>query len=198
MSVLVLTTLVGLTAVSVAGWWLRGPILPGTALVVLALSLILAAAAGPAPHGIVVSAAVLGVLAAAAGGGPLTVAVLALARRDGAAEPGPEAPGSEPGPSAAPRPARVLRGGTWIGVLERLATIGALLAGLPEGLAVVLAVKGLARYPELREDGGAVARSGGLPGATRSGGISEEFIIGTFTSVLWAAGVAACIRLLAA
>ena len=44
-------------------------------------------------------------------------------------------------------------------------------AGRP-GLAIVLAVKGLGRYPELRsqEDTGA----------------AERFIIGTFTSVLWA------------
>lgn len=45
----------------------------------------------------------------------------------------------------------------------------AVLTGWPEGIAVVLAVKGLARYPELRD-----------PRA------SEYFIIGTFTSVLWA------------
>jgi hypothetical protein len=40
-------------------------------------------------------------------------------------------------------------------------------------MAVVLAVKGVGRYPELRH-----------PGAT------ERFIIGTLTSVLWAAAAA--------
>ncbi len=59
-----------------------------------------------------------------------------------------------------------------IGLLERAAVAAAILAGWPEGIAVVLAVKGLARYPELRE-----------PQA------SEQFIIGTFTSVLWAIAV---------
>ena len=66
----------------------------------------------------------------------------------------------------------VLRGGAWIGALERLGVYVALVAGWGPGLAIVLAVKGLGRYPELRsqEDTGA----------------AERFIIGTFTSVLWA------------
>lgn len=67
-------------------------------------------------------------------------------------------------------PDTVLRGGLVIGALERTAVVASILAGWPEGIAVVLAVKGLARYPELRR-----AQS------------SEYFIIGTFTSVLWAA-----------
>ncbi len=72
----------------------------------------------------------------------------------------------------------VLRGGAWIGALERLGIYVALVAGWGPGLAIVLAVKGLGRYPELRsqEDSGA----------------AERFIIGTFTSVLWAV---ACVGL---
>ena len=62
-----------------------------------------------------------------------------------------------------------LRGGTWIGLLERIAIAATLWAGWPEGLAVVLAVKGLGRYSELDKDGAA-----------------ERFILGTFASVLWA------------
>ena len=76
------------------------------------------------------------------------------------------------GPDGA-RAKAVLRGGTWIGVLERLAVTGCLLAGLPSGVAVVVAVKGLGRYPELREN----------PGA------SERFVIGTLASLLWSAGL---------
>ncbi len=74
------------------------------------------------------------------------------------------------------RAGEVLRGGAWIGALERLAVFVTLIAGWGPGLAIVLAVKGLGRYPELRnqEDSGA----------------AERFIIGTFTSVLWAAGCA--------
>ena len=46
----------------------------------------------------------------------------------------------------------VLRGGAWIGALERLAVFVTVLAGWPEGLAVTLALKGLGRYPELRTE----------------------------------------------
>ena len=69
----------------------------------------------------------------------------------------------------------VLRGGTWIGVLERLAITGTVLAGYPEAIAVVLAVKGLGRYPELRS-----AKSEHRAKAT------ERFIIGTLASYIWA------------
>lgn len=68
-----------------------------------------------------------------------------------------------------------LRGGTWIGVLERLAVTGTLLAGEPGGVAVVVAVKGLGRYPELR--------AGDDPA------VSERFVIGTLASLVWAAAV---------
>ena len=67
----------------------------------------------------------------------------------------------------------VLHGGAWVGALERIAVVAALVAGWPEGIAVTLAVKGLGRYPELR-----------APAA------AERFIIGTFASVLWACGCA--------
>nr|WP_276582347.1 hypothetical protein [Cellulomonas sp. RIT-PI-Y] len=68
-----------------------------------------------------------------------------------------------------------LRGGTWIGVLERLAVTGTLLAGEPGGVAVVVAIKGLGRYPELR--GGDDA------------GVSERFVIGTLASLVWSGAV---------
>jgi hypothetical protein len=66
----------------------------------------------------------------------------------------------------------VLRGGLWIGLLERAAVFATLVARWPEGIAVVLAVKGLGRYPELR--------TGHRPA------LAERFIIGTLVSVLWA------------
>jgi hypothetical protein len=71
----------------------------------------------------------------------------------------------------------VLRGGAWIGYLERGAVAATLLAGFPEGLALVLAVKGVGRYPELRDAG-------------RDADAPEEFIIGTLASLLWAAAAA--------
>jgi hypothetical protein len=76
---------------------------------------------------------------------------------------------------------QVLRGGAWIGALERLAVFVTLVAGWGPGLAIVLAVKGLGRYPELRSD--------------EDTGVAERFIIGTFTSVLWAAGCAGLVVL---
>jgi hypothetical protein len=68
---------------------------------------------------------------------------------------------------------QILRGGAWISILERLAVFAALVARWPEGIAIVLAVKGLGRYPELRSG--------------RNPGLAERFIIGTLVSVLWAA-----------
>jgi hypothetical protein len=72
----------------------------------------------------------------------------------------------------------VLRGGAWVGYLERAAISATLLAGWPEGMALVLAVKGVGRYPELR---GPEAVQAHAP---------ETFIIGTLASVLWAAACA--------
>lgn len=106
-------------------------------------------------------AGVLGVAVSLLGGGALTTIILAIAS------------------SATGTTARVqrdvLRGGAWIGALERLAVLGTLVAGWPEGLAVIVAIKGLARYPELRT------------ASTAGGGASERFIIGTLASLGWAA-----------
>jgi hypothetical protein len=74
------------------------------------------------------------------------------------------------------RAGQVLRGGAWIGALERVAVFATLVVGWGPGLAIVLAVKGLGRYPELRNDDDT--------------GVAERFIIGTFTSVLWAVACA--------
>ncbi len=73
----------------------------------------------------------------------------------------------------------VLRGGAWIGMLERAAITGSVLVGFPEGIAVVLAIKGLGRYPELRESH-----------PDRRSPAAERFIIGTLISYTWAAACA--------
>ncbi len=82
------------------------------------------------------------------------------------------------------RAGEVLRGGAWIGAFERCAVFATLAAGWPEGLAIVLALKGLGRYSELR----------GTPpapdGVATSGGVAERFIIGSFASLLWASACA--------
>ena len=75
---------------------------------------------------------------------------------------------------------RILRGGAIIGVLERLAVCLAVLVGEPVAIAYVVAIKGLGRFAELKE----------TPVA------AERFIIGTLTSLLWAAGVAALAKVL--
>lgn len=69
----------------------------------------------------------------------------------------------------------VLRGGMWIGILERVGLTAAILAGRFELAAVVVAVKALGRYPEIRENPA----------------VSERFIIGTLSSLLVAAACGA-------
>lgn len=114
--------------------------------------------------------ALLGVLAAF-GGGPLSVLVFRLVDRR-------TDPADDPldVPETVEAAQRALRGGAWIGVLERIAVYAAVLAGSAEALALVVAVKGVGRYPELR--------SGDHPA------VAERFLIGTFVSVLWACGCA--------
>jgi len=72
----------------------------------------------------------------------------------------------------------VLRGGWVIGYLERLAIVAAIVLGHFEVIAGVIAIKGLGRFTELDN---AEAR--------------ERFIIGTLTSMIWAAACAVVIVL---
>lgn len=72
----------------------------------------------------------------------------------------------------------LMRGGTVIGYLERVAVVLSIIAGYPEAIAVVVAVKGIGRFSELAA---AEAR--------------ERFIIGTLASLLWAAAVGGLVRL---
>ncbi len=128
--------------------------------------------------------AVLALGVSTGGGWAFTRLVLHLASRSSdthrttsadhpAGAPGdPTAPSVDDGPQG-PAARAALRGGTWIGLLERLATTGALLLGEPSAVAVVVAVKGLGRYPELREH----------PVA------SERFVVGTLASLTWAAAI---------
>lgn len=96
------------------------------------------------------------------------------------------------------RAASLLRGGLVIGVLERLAITASILLGYPAGIAVIVAIKGLGRYPELR---GAAVVPPSTPGAQPSpdaareaaelgAAVSERFIIGTLASLLWAVACA--------
>jgi hypothetical protein len=164
--VLVSLTVVGGGALTVFGERVR----PAWTAVVLVISLGLAAvlawADDPVSGAPLQAALPLAVAAAVAGGGPVATAVLRSADPTGASTGGAADP-------------EVLRGGAWIGVLERLAVAGTLLAGWPEGLAVLLAVKGLGRFAELR-----------APAA------AERFILGTLASALWAVACVGVVVLL--
>ncbi len=82
-------------------------------------------------------------------------------------------------PSPLQRRKEVLRGGVTIGFLERAALLGSVVAGRAGAVAVIVAIKGLARFSELEDE---TAR--------------ERFIIGTLASLGWAAASAAAILLL--
>jgi hypothetical protein len=129
------------------------------------------------------------------GGWGFTAGVLAAASRSGRAHPGrrhrsrDRAVRTRPGrpgrprtmtTAAAPAPPAALRGGLAIGLLERAAVTLALAAGQPDAVALVVAVKGLGRFSELREN----------PGA------SERFVVGSLASLLWAAVVGTVARAL--
>ncbi|HSI91910.1 MAG TPA: hypothetical protein VK925_00340 [Jiangellaceae bacterium] len=174
-------------ALDTAPWWLVAGLL-SAALGVLALA---AWSAGTAPDTAAAAgaAAPLAVAVAVLGGAPVATAVLRGAERSGVTgvsypaetlEPEAQSAAMETGPVEPARGADVLRGGLWIGALERAAVAVSLLVGQPGGLALVLAVKGLGRYPELRSAGAA----------------AERFIIGTFVSFLWAAAAAGVALLL--
>jgi hypothetical protein len=168
----------------------------------VAVAAAVAATADPAHGWRLAAALVLGVTSATTGGGVVVRSVFRLMRREFRPARTPVSTvvtpaGEESGPPAEPPPGRPptaeplvpepdtgepdtgLRGGAWIGYLERAAVGATLLAGWPEGVALVLAVKGVGRYSELRE-----------PNAP------EAFIIGTLASVLWAAGAAGVAQLL--
>jgi len=132
--------------------------------------------------------ALLGTAVAVLGGNPVTRRILEIAThgrvRDGAnggimldAQAAGVIQGAE-GDEPAVAATEVLRGGTTIGYLERLAVVMSLIVGFPEALAIVVAIKGVGRFSELAA---AEAR--------------ERFIIGTLSSLLWACIVGALVRL---
>ena len=146
----------------------RWPVIAAAAFLLVAVVMVgLPHPAGPALLGAVIA---LGAVAISAfGGSPAVKTVLALATRQVEGEAG--------GILIAPRDAtepgekrEVLRGGLTIGILERIATTASILAGVPEAIAVIIAIKGVGRFSEL--------------GASEA---QERFIIGTFVSLGWAA-----------
>ncbi|RNE62539.1 hypothetical protein [Cryobacterium tepidiphilum] len=150
-----------------------------------ALAAALFIAAAPAPRddtGLDVLLGMLALALAVIGGGPVAVLTLQLATR-GSVSPGNyggimvENDGGEAAGDTRPLQVHeVLRGGLTIGILERLAVAGAILAGFPEAIAVVVAIKGVGRFTELAAS---EAR--------------ERFIIGTLASLIWASACAALV-----
>lgn len=116
------------------------------------------------------------------GGNPIAVWVLQRAAKgdvDGGEHGGILVPEATPsGARSTTRTREVLRGGTWIGYLERIAIVGAIALGRFEIVAAVIAIKGLGRFSELD-----------APEAR------ERFIIGTLVSMIWATTCGALIVL---
>lgn len=132
------------------------------------------------PEWLVIAIVVAASLALSAGlGSPIASLVLRSARVPH--PPTVEVSGDDRSPvvrrrdDPAPQVREVLRGGMWIGILERVGLTAAILAGRFELAAVVVAIKALGRYPEIRENPA----------------VSERFIIGTLTSLLVAAACGA-------
>ncbi|MBP2435519.1 hypothetical protein [Microbacterium amylolyticum] len=122
--------------------------------------------------------AVLGSVVAIVGGDPATRRLLAFTAADGVLREGPHG-GILLRPAAGKTSAdEVLRGGMLIGYLERTAAVFTIIAGFGEGLALLIALKGIGRFSELA-----------APEAR------ERFIIGTLASLLWACVVAVIVRL---
>jgi hypothetical protein len=164
------------------------PLVIASGLIVLALIVVVVAPFNvPLIMGLIV--ALLGTTLGVLGGNPVTRRILEIAThgrvRDGAnggiildAEAAGLAEPQATVTEADTASREVMRGGTTIGYLERLAVVIALIAGYPEAIAIVVAVKGVGRFSELAA---AEAR--------------ERFIIGTLSSLLWACILGALVRL---
>jgi hypothetical protein len=182
---LVLLVTAGSLACAILAFRLQKPKFATVAAGGLAAALLIAAV--PSPGGSNVFGILLGMLAlalAVVGGGPMALLALRLATNNSVP---PGRHGGilvENGDTTTPdqidgRPAHeVLRGGLMIGILERLAVTGAILAGFPEAIAVVVAIKGVGRFTELAA---AEAR--------------ERFIIGTLASLIWSCACAFLVQL---
>lgn len=121
--------------------------------------------------------ALLGLAVATIGGAPIVRTVFRLATK--ATREGDHGGILVRAKAAADSESReVLRGGLAIGYLERFAIAALVVFGYPEGIAVVVAVKGVGRFTELDDS---EAR--------------ERFIIGTLASLIWGVALGLLVRL---
>lgn len=148
-------------------------------LIAAALVIVMVAPPSGIPILVGIPLTVLGIAVATVGGNPFTRRALDIATGDRVRETADGGILIVASNDADPEHARTLmRGGTVIGYLERIATVISIAVGFPEAVAAVIAVKGIGRFPELAES---EAR--------------ERFIIGTVASLLWAGVIGAIIRL---
>jgi hypothetical protein len=117
----------------------------------------------------------------------LVLLAIGALRPDQVAAPHGQAPqsGSRSGPQAADR----LKGGRLLGPMERLVILGLGLAGEFGAAGLVIAAKGLLRFPELQASGR--ASLSGPTGGARGGpvgidDVTEYFLVGSFVSWLLA------------
>ncbi len=167
-----LLLLVAVAAVTaVLTWRRRVRALTVTTVVTTIAALVVAALPGaPAPSFVTALVTVGALVLAVTGGSPVTRAVLDRVTFD-------EPEGAHGGLLAADG-RELLRGGEVIGLLERIAVAGAIVAGFPEALAVIIAIKGVGRFTELE-----------------TGAVRERFIVGTLASWIWAAAAAGIVLL---
>lgn len=156
--------------VAVLAWRRSSRIIGMLAVALLAVTLAVAAVLPEtAPSPVVAITTLAGLVIGVAGGSPAVRLLLDRTTFD-------EQEGVHGGIVVGER--EMLRGGEMIGLLERLAVVGAIIAGYPEALAVIIAIKGVGRFTEL--DNGAVR---------------ERFILGTLGSWIWAAAAAGLVLL---
>lgn len=158
---------------AILAWSAKSHWLIGGSAAALLAAVIVAALPGPGSTPLMaVLLSLAGATLAVIGGGPAATSSLRLATR------GSVPNGEHGGILVESEPREVLRGGLAIGLLERLAVAGTIIAGFPAALAIIVAVKGVGRFTELDA---AEAR--------------ERFIIGSFVSLIWAGASAAIVVL---
>ncbi|MFV0252472.1 MAG: hypothetical protein ACK5H2_03960 [Beutenbergiaceae bacterium] len=156
------------------------PLAVAAGLVVVALVVVALAPVNiPTLMGLIV--ALLGIAVGVVGGNPVTRRILGVAsggRVQETSDGGIVLSSAEDAGEGIEKTRTLMRGGTVIGYLERIAVVLAIIAGYPEAIAIVVAVKGIGRFAELAT---AEAR--------------ERFIVGTLASLVWACVVGALVRL---
>lgn len=117
--------------------------------------------------------AVAAAVVAGAAGIPLVPLFLRLTEKRGRSKDSASAASRKP--LTGTEDIEVLHGGRWVGIIERALIAGVIVLGRPELMAIVVAIKGLGRFAEIKSS----ARAG------------EKFIIGTFASIAIASVIGA-------